>query len=118
MTAAVIGDIVYGMHIDDIKHPYIIAGQEAIEGLDTARAPGAYLTEFVPILKYIPAWVPGAAARKLGNYYKPIVDKMRDEPYDEIKEDVVSFTDFLFCISVLIFYFRRTGPLGHQWRIC
>lgn len=80
----------YGMHIEYVTHSYIVAGQESIHGLVKARAPAAYLTEFVPILKYIPAWVPGAAARKLGQYYKPIVYKMRDEPFDEVKVDVVS----------------------------
>lgn len=121
MVAAAIGDIVYGLRIEDVKHSYIAAGQQSIEGLDTARSLGVYWTEFLPVLKYIPAWMPGAAARKLGNFYKPIVAKMREEPFDAVIADVVSSHSFQ-CLtglssSIAVLACRPKDLWVTPWRI-
>ena len=89
MVAAIIGDIVYGLSIEDVKHSYIVKGQESIEGLDTARAPGAYFTEFIPILKHIPAWLPGAAFKRAALKTRESVWKAHHLPYRMTREAMV-----------------------------
>ena len=69
---------------------YIVAITEGAKGFSESRLPGRFWVEFFPILQYIPARVPGAAARKFGAHYKPFVDYVRNSAFDEIKETMVS----------------------------
>lgn len=52
--------------------------------------PGAFLAELLPVLKYIPAWLPGGSARRFAAEYKPRVEEMINKPYEEAKMKIVS----------------------------
>ena len=51
---------VYGIDVKDSENPYILVAQEAFSGVSEATVPGAFLVDFLPILKYTPSWFPGA----------------------------------------------------------
>ncbi|THG96275.1 hypothetical protein EW026_g5532 [Hermanssonia centrifuga] len=51
------------------------------------KKPGAFWVDYVPLLRHIPTWVPGATARRLGASVKPLVYAMRNEPYAAAKRD-------------------------------
>lgn len=55
-----------------------------VEGFSKSMLPGAYLTEFIPILRYIPSWFPGATAARIAKQYKPNAVEGRDRPYREM----------------------------------
>ena len=82
-------DVVYGKRIYDMHDPYISTAREAVEAFSSSRLPGKFWVDFLPVLKYVPVWVPGAAARKFGAHFKPIVDNLRDGPSDAVKEELV-----------------------------
>ena len=77
------------MRIRDMSDKYIILSQKAVEGTSISRVPGRFWVEFFPILRYIPAWVPGSSARKVGELYKPVVSAMINEPYEKVERDMV-----------------------------
>jgi len=35
-----------------------------LDGMGKAASPGAFLVDFIPILKHVPEWVPGASFQK------------------------------------------------------
>lgn len=53
-------------------------------------APGTYLVDTLPILKYVPAWVPGArrfqTAAAVGRAQSL---QMVDQPYERVKNEMV-----------------------------
>lgn len=51
----------------------------------------AFWVDFMPFIQYVPAWVPGAAAAKIGARSRPIVQRMRDMPFDNVKYGEVLF---------------------------
>ena len=50
----------YGINVQPYNDPYIKIAEEAIEATSDFLIPGAFLVDIIPILKYIPAWFPGA----------------------------------------------------------
>ena len=82
--------VVYDMEIDDIKDDYVRLAQEAVYGLSVTFVPGKFWAEYFTILQYLPTWLPGTSFRKATDYYRPIVEEMRNRPYDKIQADMVS----------------------------
>ncbi len=90
--AAIIVDITYGIRITDMNDRYVHLARQSVEAINESRKPGAFWLDYFPILKHVPAWVPGAAGKKLGRMYKPIVEEVRDRAFDAVKNDVVSLS--------------------------
>ena len=82
----------YGVRIHDMHDKYVRLSQKATEGLAAARVPGRFWVEHFPLLQHIPPWMPFSAARKSGDFYRPIVSAARNELYDKLAEEVVSPT--------------------------
>ena len=83
--AASILDTAYGKRIHDMNDEYITAVKEGARGFSESRLPGKFWVEFLPFLKHVPAWVPGTAARKFGAYFRPYVERVRNDAFDEVK---------------------------------
>ena len=78
------------MDINDIRDNYVRLAQEATYGLNvTFLLPGTNWAEYFPFLLYLPTWLPGSSYRRTLNYYRPIVEEMRDRPYEKTLEDMV-----------------------------
>ncbi len=86
LLAAIILDIVYGIEINDMKDEYVKTLVEALEILGESKKPGKYWVDFIPLLQYVPAWVPGAASAKFAAHSRPVVEKMLHKPFDDVKK--------------------------------
>ncbi|KAK7687260.1 hypothetical protein QCA50_009765 [Cerrena zonata] len=78
------------MDITDMHDEYIQTAEAAMFALSTAQVPGRFWVEFLPILKYVPDWFPGAYFKRWAKKYKPIVNRMVDHPFDAVKEDMAA----------------------------
>ena len=85
--AATIMDIGYGIAVQDSDD--ISVAEEALEGFAAAAIPGAFLVDFVPILKYVPSWFPGAGFQKKAAHWRKLNHTMADTPFDHVKEQLV-----------------------------
>ena len=61
--AGAIAKIVYGFDVKETGDPYI-AQMEAALASGEALTPGRYLVEYLPILRFVPGWMPGASFQK------------------------------------------------------
>ncbi|EMD33662.1 hypothetical protein CERSUDRAFT_87014 [Gelatoporia subvermispora B] len=57
-------DVVYGIEAAEQDDEHILIAEKAMEGLAIGFNPGAFWVDFLPILKYVPAWMPGAGFQK------------------------------------------------------
>ncbi|CAL1710835.1 unnamed protein product [Somion occarium] len=87
---AIILKIVYDMEVTGMNCEYVLLAQEAMMALNIARVTEASWVEYLPILKHIPSWVPGARFKKLADRFRPVVETMRDKPFNQIKRDVAN----------------------------
>ncbi|THU90784.1 cytochrome P450, partial [Dendrothele bispora CBS 962.96] len=71
---------VYGMttqgEIDDYVH---LAGLAAPSVVETFNH-GSFLVDFFPLLKYVPAWLPGGSFKKKAAAWAPTVSNLRNAP--------------------------------------
>ena len=58
------------------------------------KVPGAFLADTFPILRHIPAWCPGGAARRFASKHREMMSSLNEEPFNVIKEDMAR----LFCM--------------------
>ncbi|PPQ75950.1 hypothetical protein CVT26_005853 [Gymnopilus dilepis] len=86
--AAVIMRISYGIAVEDSSDPYISRAEEALKGLAVAGIPGSFLVDMIPLLKYVPAWIPGASFKKKAAYWKKINDDVVNLPFEYVEDQV------------------------------
>ncbi|KAF9769696.1 hypothetical protein IL306_012851 [Fusarium sp. DS 682] len=57
-----------------------MAGQ-AMDDVTAAGVPGAFLVDILPLLRYVPDWVPGANFKKLANKWNSELNDLTEKPY-------------------------------------
>lgn len=77
------------MDVTDMRDEYVQIAETAMYALSMAQIPGRFLIDFLPFLRYVPSWFPGASFKRFAEHYKPIVDKMIDRPFDAVKKEMV-----------------------------
>ena len=83
-------NVVYGIKIDDLNAEYVTVAQEALEGIGIAGLPGMFWVEYLPFLRFIPSWVPGARFKRFAEYYKEFVTRMVEQPFEVVRKSLVS----------------------------
>ncbi|EKM48686.1 uncharacterized protein PHACADRAFT_154991 [Phanerochaete carnosa HHB-10118-sp] len=79
MTAYNIIGIMYGVDITSEGDPTLAIVEEALDILQKIGNPGVYLVRFIP------SWFPGAKFKRDAEAWKPIVDQMYMQPYNDVK---------------------------------
>lgn len=100
----------YGIDIQRNNDPHITTAEHATQAIAASSNAGSYLVDTLPIckhtiffirknieqiidcsrvVKYVPAWFPGAGFQKEARGWSQSVDKMREEPWKETKKRMV-----------------------------
>jgi hypothetical protein len=87
--AATIMKIGYGIAVKESDDPYISMAEVAFSGASIAGAPGAFLVDLLPILKYVPSWFPGAGFQNKAALWRDATNAMADKPFDYVQEQLV-----------------------------
>ncbi|GJE88030.1 cytochrome P450 [Phanerochaete sordida] len=99
-------DIIYAMDLDPQDDTTIEDLENAATTFaDLADAKG-YLVDLIPILKYLPSWLPGAGFKRQAAKWKKLVDRLHDEPYHKVKSDIMSGKPRPCIVSALIHDFE------------
>jgi hypothetical protein len=111
MTGEVIISIAYGFDVLDDNDPYIILAQKANRSFTDATL-GRFLVvglpcllriagrtelcgmsqDFIPMLKYVPEWVPGAGFQRIAREGKVLSQAVLEVPFAELKRQIVGLS--------------------------
>ncbi|CAF9941089.1 MAG: hypothetical protein HETSPECPRED_002868 [Heterodermia speciosa] len=81
--------ILYGYVAEPVKEdPLIDLVERAMETFTQATVPGAFLVDTIPLLKYLPQWMPGTGFKKLAQKWRPIVQEMNSKPYAFVRSQL------------------------------
>jgi hypothetical protein len=80
----------YGIEIKETNDPIIDLAEEALKSISKAAAVGAFLVDLIPILKYVPEFVPGAGFQKQARIWRKIQEDFRERPFAASIEAMVS----------------------------
>jgi hypothetical protein len=61
-----------------------------MQTLSKAGIFGTYLVDYIPILKYVPSWMPGALFKRQAREWRRISREMLDSQFNIVKQEMVS----------------------------
>ncbi|KAF4341844.1 oxidoreductase [Fusarium beomiforme] len=90
-AGSVILKIAYGYTAEPFREDILItmAGQ-AMDDVTAAGVPGAFLVDIMPLLRYVPDWVPGANFKRLAKKWKSELNDLTEKPYAFVKHQHAS----------------------------
>lgn len=81
----------YGLPVQRTHDPLVEKAEKYFTTALTAAAPGTYLVNVLPIMKYMPGWVPGVRFKKVGAKIREQLLQMVEEPYYNTLKNTVEF---------------------------
>ncbi len=80
-----ISKVGYDIDVGDEDDPYVAAVDAALEGPVQGLVPGTFLVDFLPFLRYVPTWFPGATSQRLWAKWQAAAETLKNLPYDHVK---------------------------------
>ncbi|KAJ8468347.1 hypothetical protein ONZ45_g17274 [Pleurotus djamor] len=87
-SAAIIIEICYGHHVADQGDEYVTLADEALAGVNRCAIFGSYMVDYIPWLKYVPSWMPGAGFKREAKQSRHLSQKMLNYPFDMVKRKI------------------------------
>jgi hypothetical protein len=94
MAGTIILAAAYGIDVQPSNDPFVEIAEKAIRAFSIGGRPGAYLVDSIPILKYVPSFLPGAGFKRLAMELRKDVDAMPKATMDHVKSTMVNLTHF------------------------
>ncbi|KAI0081475.1 cytochrome P450 [Panus rudis PR-1116 ss-1] len=88
VVAFVALEMIYGLEITNENDEMLVAAENWLEGFNEAGQPCRFLVDFIPILKYVPMWLPGAEFKRLGEFWRVNAEKIRTDAFSRVKESL------------------------------
>ncbi|KDQ53720.1 hypothetical protein JAAARDRAFT_103521, partial [Jaapia argillacea MUCL 33604] len=94
-AASVIMQVAYGYSVAEEGDYFVQNAEESSKISAKALAPGRWLVDYYPILRFIPAWMPGANFRRLGQQWRQELSTLSDVPHEWVKDQMATgeYTD-------------------------
>jgi hypothetical protein len=83
--------LAYGLQIQQTDDPFIKLAETAAKSISGAAVFGSFLVDVIPILKYVPEFVPGAGFQKKARIWRKIQEDFREVPYSSSIEAMVRY---------------------------
>ncbi|KAH7931093.1 cytochrome P450 [Leucogyrophana mollusca] len=91
-AAAIVMKISYGHDVSDQGDIYVTLADEALQGLGKAGIFGSFLVDYLPCLKHIPDWVPGAGFKRQARAWRTVTRAMIERPFQMVKDRMANGT--------------------------
>ena len=101
MSAAVILDATFDLQIEGLSNPYVLNAEEVMQGFSRGIIFGSFWVDFapfmIPVMKYVPSWVPGAGYKKEADGWRAAGKFMQYNAYEKVKSDLVRIPHESLC---------------------
>lgn len=97
MAGETIMSVAYGLEVKPKDDPYIRTAEQGVHPLVAAAVPGAFLVDVLPILKYVPEWMPGAGFQTKAREWKKLARAMVEVPFTAAKRNLVRRVEHVSC---------------------
>lgn len=87
-------NVAYGIKVKASDDPYILNAEEALYGLAEAGIPGTFLVDFLPFLKHVPNWFPGATFKRKADRWNKVNKEVYMKPFQDVEEQMVCMRHF------------------------
>ena len=84
-------NVAYGFDPKSKDDPYIAKALEVEYAFTVVLLPDAFLVDRIPLLKYVPAWMPGAGFKRFAEYYRNATYSAQRKPFHFATDAMVRF---------------------------
>ncbi|KAG6809315.1 hypothetical protein H0H92_000727 [Tricholoma furcatifolium] len=88
MAGETIIGIAYGLQVQEKDDPYVATATKGVHPVSVAAVPGAFLVDTLPILKYVPDWMPFAGFKRKAKVWRKYALDMINLPYEAAKRNI------------------------------
>ncbi|TFK27945.1 cytochrome P450 [Coprinopsis marcescibilis] len=99
--SSLIARLVYSIDIEE-NETYLKLVNGIIKAFEEAAIPGRFLVDVLPILKYIPGWMPGAEFQRFGQAATDLMKKLQKQPFELVQEKMLNGKAETCIVSELI----------------
>lgn len=89
-AAAVVMKILYGHQVAPEGDVFVSLADKALATLAHSGIFGTYLVDYIPILRHIPSWMPGAGFKRKALQWRKLNRAMLNEPIEMVKSRVAN----------------------------
>ncbi|KAJ7157011.1 cytochrome P450 [Mycena crocata] len=101
-SSAVALRITYGYTVQSENDPIVSLANSVMDEFSVSTTPGAFLVDLLPILKYVPSWVPGAGFQRKAKSWGKHLTEMIDTPYKLVEDQLAQGSATNSFASVLL----------------
>ncbi|KAF4422100.1 O-methylsterigmatocystin oxidoreductase [Fusarium acutatum] len=95
--------ILYNYETDPQRNDHIVTMANLVmEEFSQATTPGAWMVDFIPWLRYIPEWVPGAGFKRTAKLFRQHLLQNVQDPYQYVKDQMANGKDDVSYVAGLI----------------
>ncbi|KZT66511.1 cytochrome P450 [Daedalea quercina L-15889] len=94
--------ILYGYNLHEDDSSFVDIARAAMPEFSAGFMPGAYLVDLLPILQYVPSWIPGMEWKKLAKTWKRDTNAVLDVPYEFTKQEMAKGSKFPSFVSLCL----------------
>ncbi|KAF8815498.1 putative monooxygenase [Phlegmacium glaucopus] len=80
--------LTYGYRVEHADDPFLTTSVSAMANFAKATTPGNFLVDFIPSLKLIPPWMPGAGFLKTADEWREILWNAANNPFEWCKKNL------------------------------
>ncbi|KAF8898066.1 cytochrome P450 [Gymnopilus junonius] len=80
--------VTYGHYIQTPDDPFLTTPLQAMVNFGISTTPGNFMVDFIPALKHLPAWMPGAGFLQTAKKWRQIVWDASWNPYEWCKKNM------------------------------
>ncbi|THU98377.1 cytochrome P450 [Dendrothele bispora CBS 962.96] len=117
MAGAIIMEVTYGIDVLPRGDPYVESANRASDGPIQAGIPGTFWVDYLPILKYVPDWFPGASFKTKAKVWKRYALEMVEKPYREVKDQMADGSVNPCFVYNCLQNINSEKDVGHQEKI-
>ena len=97
--------LAYGIEIKPTNDPFVKLAEQTMDSITKATSSlWVLFIDLIPILKYVPEFVPGAGFKKQARIGRKLAEDFREQPYLASVEAMVCGTHFLTCAILSLYY--------------
>lgn len=90
LSRAFVLNITYGIEAESGDDAHIQLAERATEAMAAAGTASTYLVDFIPLLRHVPSWFPGANFKIEAEEWRTHVVALAEKPFRRVKSMFVS----------------------------
>jgi len=102
LVASIVLQITHGHEVNDSNDPLVQLAELVNAQFSVTATPGKFLVDSFPFLRHVPDWLPGTGFKAFAKEARRTVERLLEEPYQEVKEQLMHGTAVPSFTSMII----------------